>query len=383
MIELLEATSYTDAIEENCSASEKDALVDSNLTPEAGDARNLATMSVLHPDGVRAVATFLGCKDYEKIENRMGGLKADLMLGCLREFVHQRGGQVVWSVYFGLRGETGNVTQHTVAVDGAVLQILRAGNVFIHFPDERVVISATPGDRSNNPSIFLGVRSSTDSSRFLQEWEQYARTHNHLRGRAFFADGEIVERKHACTWNDILLPEPTKDTIRTQVEGFLQNLDRLKGLGVKTRRGIILSGPPGTGKTLLGKVLADTLDVSFLWVSSRHIRNSNSFAEILSVARFVAPTILFMEDIDFYAEDRHRKGWAGLGDLLNQLDGCLDNEDLITIATTNRLEVVEPALRSRPGRFDRIVEFGPMDSDCRRRMLRRKLRHADISDEVI
>jgi hypothetical protein len=64
MIELLEATSYTDAIEENCSASEKDALVDSNLTPEARDARNFATMSALHPDGVRAVATFLGCKDY-------------------------------------------------------------------------------------------------------------------------------------------------------------------------------------------------------------------------------------------------------------------------------------------------------------------------------
>jgi len=149
------------------------------------------------------------------------------------------------------------------------------------------------------------------------------------------------------------------------------------------RAGTYEATGPGTGKTLLGKVLADTLDVSFLWVSSRHIRNSNSFAEILSVARFVAPTILFMEDIDFYAEDRHRKGWAGLGDLLNQLDGCLDNEDLITIATTNRLEVVEPALRSRPGRFDRIVEFGPMDSDCRRRMLRRKLRHADISDEGI
>ena len=181
MIELLEDTINTDAIEENCSASEKDALVDSNLTPEARDARNLATMSVLRPDDVRAVATFLGGKDYEKIENRMGGLKADLMLGCLREFAHQRGGQLVWSVHFGFRGETGNVTLHTVTVDGAALQILRAGYIFIHFPDERVVISATPGDRSSNPSIFLAARSSTNSSRFLQEWEQYTRTHNHLR----------------------------------------------------------------------------------------------------------------------------------------------------------------------------------------------------------
>jgi len=376
-------TTYTDAVEEDYSEIRKEGLVDSDLTPEARDARNLATMSIVQPDGRRAVATFLGRKDYEKIENRMGGLKADLMLGCLREFARRRGGQLVWSVYFGLHGETVNVVQHTVKIDGTVLQILRAGYVFMHFPDERVVISAEPGDRSDNPAIFIAVRSSTDSSGFMQEWEHYARRHNHLRGRAFFANGEIVERKRACTWNDILLPKRTKKTIRTQVEGFLQNLARLKGLGVKTRRGIILSGPPGTGKTLLGKVLADTLNVSFLWVSSRHIRHANSFAEILAVARFVAPTILFMEDIDFYAEDRHRKGWAGLGDLLNQLDGCLDNEDLITIATTNRLEAVEPALRSRPGRFDRIVEFGPMDSDCRRQMLRRKLRHADLSDEDI
>jgi len=385
MQELAGCMSIADAVEGECTAVPKeDGLVDRNLTPDARAARDLATTSIIQPEGRRAVAAFLGRQDYEKIETRIGGLKADLMLGALREFAHRRGGQAVWSVCFGLHGETVNAIQKTVPVDGTILQILRAGYVFLHFPDERVVVSAEPADRSNRPAIFIGVRSSTDSSRFCEEWARYARKHNHLRGRAFFADGEIIERTKSYTWEDILLPEETVRTVRTHVEGFLRNVARLKGLGVKTRRGLIFSGPPGTGKTLLGKVMADTLnDVSFLWVSSRHIHNANSFAEILDVARFVAPTILFMEDMDFYTEDRARKGWAGLGDLLNQLDGAVDNEDIVTIATTNRLEVIEPALRSRPGRFDRIVEFEAMDEECRRKLLRRKLRYADISEEDI
>jgi len=375
--------SLSDAIEGKCSVMGQGGLVDSKLTSEAKEAKSLAALSLLRPDGRRIVAAFLGRRDYEKIENRIGGLKADLLLGCLRGFVHQRGGQLVWSIRLGLHGEPVNAIQHTVSIDGTVLQILREGYVFVHSRDEQVVISAEPADRSGNPAVFIGVRSSTSSSRFLEEWEQYARMNNHLKGRSFFADGEIIERKRAYTWDDILLPEQTKNTIKTQVEGFLRNRFQLKNLGIKTRRGLILSGQPGTGKTLLGKVLADTLNASFLWVSSRHVEDATSFAGILSVARFVAPTILFMEDIDFYAEDRDRNGWAGLGDLLNQLDGCQDNEDVITIATTNRLEIVEPALRSRPGRFDRIVEFGPMDADCRRQMLRRTLRNAETCDEDI
>ena len=177
-----------------------------------------------------------------------------------------------------------------------------------------------------------------------------------------------------------VLPEAVRQTVRTHVEEFLRNSERLRAMGVKARRGLILAGPPGTGKTLLGKVLADTLDASFLWVAPRHIGRAVSFDEIMTLARFVAPAVLFLEDLDLFGEERERNRGAGLGELMVQLDGAGENEDIVTIATTNRLEVIEKALRNRPGRFDRVVTFEAMDPHLRRKMLERKLQHAVLSD---
>jgi len=181
----------------------------------------------------------------------------------------------------------------------------------------------------------------------------------------------------------MMLPHPpkadtkdTRETIRMHVEAFLQNLETLKQYNVKQRRGLILAGEPGTGKTLLGKVLADTLNVSFIWALPRHIRTADSFSELLSLARFVAPTVLFLEDVDLYAQDRDAKGWLGLGELMNQLDGVLDNEGVITIATTNRLAVIESALRNR-------LIFEAMDEDSRRVMVERLLSKAAVSRDDV
>ena len=124
---------------------------------------------------------------------------------------------------------------------------------------------------------------------------------------------------------------------------------------------------------------ADTLGVSFIWISPRHVRDAHSFEEILEVARFVAPAVVFLEDLDLFAEERDTNGWTGLGELMNQLDGAVDNEGIVTLATTNRLEVIEKALRNRPGRFDRVITMESMDGVCRRQMLRHELRNARIS----
>ncbi len=243
------------------------------------------------------------------------------------------------------------------------------------------MVSADSDDTPHGLVGRVAVRSSHDSAAFFQRWLQYAREHNYLRGRAFFADGDLVERDRRYTWDDILLPHKVKRAVQTHVQGFLANRDRLRALGVKARRGLILEGRPGTGKTLLGKVLADTLGVSFLWVTPRHVESPRSFDYILRLARFVAPTVVFLEDLDLFAEDRRGKGWMGLGELMNQLDGAVENEDIITIATTNRLEVVEEALRNRPGRFDRVLTLDTMDETCRRRLLVKLLAKAEVASE--
>ena len=360
-------------------AQSGDALVDIDLAPEARRAKRRALLSLIPPDGRRMVAAYLERGDYEKIMNPYGPVQADLLLERLPAFIREQGGQVVWSVRLGLHGQAVNSNQHTVRLGGHTRHVFREGYVFIWLPDELVVVSAEP-DRATK-EVILGVRSSVGPAAFLSRWEDYVREHNYLRGQAFFADGRIIEREKAYTWDDILLPERTIRTVRTHVEGFLRHRLRLKALGVKPRRGLILAGPPGTGKTLLGKVLADTLDVSFMWVSPRHVENADSFDAILSVARFVAPAVVFLEDLDLFAEERDSNRWIGLGELMNQLDGAVDNEDIVTIATTNRLEVIERALRNRPGRFDRVVKFEAMGEECRHMMLTRVLSCADIRPE--
>jgi len=325
------------------------------------------------------VAAYLERGDYEKIMNLCSPIEADLLLERLPAFVRRQGGQVVWSVRPEMHGQLLNSTQHIVIVGGKTRRILREGYLFLRLPGELAVVSAEPVPASKQ--VMVGVRSNGDPVAFFRRWQDHVRGDNYLQGQAFFADGRIIEREKAYTWEDILLPERTIRTVRTHVEGFLRQRLRLKGLGVKARRGLILAGPPGTGKTLLGKVLADTLDVSFMWVSPRHVECAASFDEILSVARFVAPAVVFLEDLDLFAEERESNRWIGLGELMNQLDGAVDNEDIITIATTNRLEVIERALRNRPGRFDRVVKLDAMDEPCRRTMLTRALSHVDIRSE--
>jgi len=345
-------------------------VTDSDLSPEAQRCAQAVDLSLIGPPGRRVVSVFLGIDNYQKVEEVQDELTGNLLMECLPAFVHARGGRIVRSFRIGdHHGNTVNPILRSVTVEGKVRQFVHDGFLFLHFPEERVVVSV------------VTTRSSKDSAGFLRAWTEYTGQHNYLRGQAFFADGEIIERKRKLGWDDIVLQEENRRLIRTHVESFLNNRKELGSLGVKARRGIILSGPPGTGKTLLGKVLADTLDVSFIWVSPRHIRSANSFASILSLARFVSPVILFLEDLDLFAGDRETRGWLGLGELMNQLDGAMDNQDIITIATTNQLEVVEKALRNRPGRFDRLLCFDEMDDRCRRLMLTRLLSRATVSED--
>ena len=357
-----------------------DPLVAADLTPEAEEARRAVTHAFIGPIGRRAVAVFLGRSDYRKVHHLYSDTMANLLMACLPDLVHELGGQVILTALFANSDHLNAIT-FPLEVDGRTQQVVTDGHVFIHLPEERVVVSADSEDTPRGLVSHVVVRSNRDSAAFFKRWVEYGREHNHLRGRAFFADGDLIERDRRYTWDDILLPEKVKRAVQTHVQGFLANRDRLRALGVKARRGLILEGRPGTGKTLLGKVLADTLGVSFLWVTPRHVESPRSFDYILRLARFVAPTVVFLEDLDLFAEDRRGKGWMGLGELMNQLDGAVENQDVITIATTNRLEVVEDALRNRPGRFDRVLTIDALDEPCRRWLIEKLLAKAKVASE--
>lgn len=355
---------------------------DTAPAPEVETLRRCVELALIPAPGRRAVAVFLGRDDYEKEDSATTPVMANLLMECLPAFVRKRAGQVVLVTQF-QNDLMVNATQMSVCTGGRIRPIVLQGYVFIGLPGERIVVSVRHEEQGCDVICHVVVRSSRDAARFLRQWKAFAHENNYLRRQAFFADGTIIERKRAYAWDDVVLPETVCQVVRLHVEGFLRNGARLRSLGVKARRGLILEGPPGTGKTLLGKVLADTLDCSFIWVMPRHIRpwRPSDFADVLEVARFVAPVVVFLEDLDLCAEERGPRGDLCLGELMNQLDGAADNDDILTIATTNRLEVIEKAIRNRPGRFDRVLHIGDMDDGCRRRLLARLLAKAEISVE--
>jgi hypothetical protein len=252
------------------------ALVDIDLSKEAQQCRDMAIASQIFDEQRRASAVFLGRDNVDQVEKVVSILIGKVLLECLARFIHSRGAQVAWSTRF--ERDSVNAIQQTVQIDGETRQFLRDGQLFIYSERERVVVTATA--HPSRPRKLLQVQSDVSSAAFFQEWEEYARSNNYLRGRSFFADGWLIESKESYTWDAVVLPEKTKRIIQTHVCGFLKSTARLRGLGVKTRRGLILAGPPGTGKTLLGKVLANTLDASFIWVTPRHVKGPQSFEDI-------------------------------------------------------------------------------------------------------
>ena len=366
----------------NDSSAMTDDLVDRNLTEESLRIQNLLRIATIEPPQRRLIAGFLAQSGYQNVRHFYPPLLGMLFLECLPAYVHSRGGEVVWTALIDGERAGRPIVQHTATVAGKVHRMPREGSLFLRLPGERVVVTASWHDMiGGRGQTNIGVCSNQSASSFFEKWRNYARENNFLRGRAFFANGETIERQRKYCWDDIYITDEARRLICTHVEGFLANYDRLRGFGVKARRGLILAGPPGTGKTLLGKVLADTLDTSFIWVSPRHVVDASSFKGILDIARFVTPTVLFLEDIDLFAEERGSRGWSGLGELMNQLDGAVDNKGVVTLATTNRLDVIERALRNRPGRFDRIIKMETMDAVCRRQMLSHELRNACVSPD--
>jgi SpoVK/Ycf46/Vps4 family AAA+-type ATPase len=167
----------------------------------------------------------------------------------------------------------------------------------------------------------------------------------------------------------LVLPDGVVETIERQVVGVGRHRARLLASGQHLKRGLLLYGPPGTGKThtvryLLGRTPGVTV-VQLTGVALHLI------AEACSVARALAPAMVVVEDVDLIAEDRGE--YPGqhplLFQLLNEMDGLADDADVVFVLTTNRADVLEPALAARPGRVDQAVELGLPDITARRALL--------------
>jgi hypothetical protein len=278
----------------------------------------------------------------------------------------------------------GNVARvrRPVGPGGEVQACVRCGvYLVVEDGDRRTALLLRDADHeSGMPRVTLQI-ASTDADRAGQvaaELRRLTVVHNVFRhqvlsfgGGQMFEYGQTVLRFHhrpQMSADELILPAATLEAVHRQVVEVARHKERLLASGQHLKRGLLLHGPPGVGKTHTVRYLMSRLTrttVIQLTGESMHL-----ISTACSVARALQPAMVVIEDVDLIAEDRGE--YPGqhplLFQLLNEMDGLEEDTDVVFVLTTNRAELLEPALAARPGRVDQAVELALPDLDARRRL---------------
>merc|ERR1719235_1618750 len=203
-----------------------------------------------------------------------------------------------------------------------------------------------------------------------------------------------VEKAPPETYADVGGLETQIQEIKEAVELPLTHPEMYEDVGIKPPKGVILYGVPGTGKTLLAKAVANETSATFLRVVGSELIQKylgdgpKLVRELFRVAEDLAPTIVFIDEIDAIGTKRYDTNSGGereiqrtMLELLNQLDGFDSRGDVKVIMATNRIETLDPALL-RPGRIDRKIEFPLPDEKTKRRIFGIHTGRMTLSDDV-
>ena len=187
---------------------------------------------------------------------------------------------------------------------------------------------------------------------------------------------EVLVQVPDIKWDDIGGLESAKQELQEAVEWPLKYPESFEKFGVRPPRGVLIYGPPGTGKTLLAKAVANESDANFIAIKGPELlskwvgESEKGIREVFRKARQTAPTVIFFDEIDSIASTRGGSSTDSgvtqrvVNQLLTEIDGLEELQDVSVIAATNRVDILDPAL-TRPGRFDRHVKVEDPDENAR------------------
>lgn len=192
----------------------------------------------------------------------------------------------------------------------------------------------------------------------------------------------ISKERTNITFRDVAGIDEAKEEVGEIIE-FLKNPQKFSRLGARIPRGVLLHGEPGCGKTLLAKAIAGEADVPFFSISGSDFVEmfvgvgASRVRDLFRQAKEAAPCIIFLDEIDAVGRRRGAAGLNGghdereqtLNAILVEMDGFDTSDQVIVIAATNRMDVLDPAL-TRPGRFDRQIHVPLPDIKGRLEILR-------------
>jgi len=204
---------------------------------------------------------------------------------------------------------------------------------------------------------------------------------------------EILVEVPNVNWEDIGGLESVKQLLVEAVEWPLRNAESFQRLGIDAPKGILLYGPPGTGKTMLAKAVANESEANFITVKGSALlskwygESEKRVEEIFRKARQVAPSIIFLDELDALVPIRG--GAMGephateriVNQLLNEMDGLEELHGVVVIGATNRPDIIDPALL-RPGRFDELILAPVPDQESRRKIFEVHLKKAPLADDI-
>ena len=283
-----------------------------------------------------------------------------------------------------LEGPVDYVNYHLA--DDRVLSCVQFGLYLIRAKDSRLAAFVTGPSEIGDPrrqKLRLEVMATrpVDAATFITEIRRLMDRLNVYRGHAITLSAGMhigpgpqtlvqFQAIPEVARDDVVLPEGLLEQIERQTINFSQHADQLLKSGRSLKRGVLLFGLPGTGKTLTLMHLIGRMPERTTLLTTGS--GMGLIQTVAAMARQLAPSMVVLEDVDLVAQERTTPGFGArpvLFELLNEMDGLRDDQDVIFVLTTNRPDILEPALAARPGRIDLAVELPLPDADGRRRLL--------------
>lgn len=175
----------------------------------------------------------------------------------------------------------------------------------------------------------------------------------------------VFEPDPLVTDDKIILDEQVRRVVERTVIDFHMRRAELMAYGLPGRRGILFYGPPGTGKTYTCKYIAHKLESATTIIATGHALTQ--IKAVCDLAKMFQPALVILEDVDLMFAEREVNPYTPLlGDLLDELDGFQQNDQIIFVLTTNAIERVEGAIKNRPGRISQCIYLGPPNAKLRR-----------------